>query len=200
MEVLGAIGGMVMEAMGLTYFKRYRMQIDIRGLQRDFGELPLGYAVRPWDEACLAAHVEAKYRAFAEELDVLVFPSLGSREGCMRLMREITGRREFVPQATWLLEYRGSPDQRPIPCGTIQGIRADSLCGSVQNVGIAPEHRGLGLGTYLMGRSLDGFRQAGVRWVQLEVTARNQAAHRLYRRLGFRRTQVVYKTAQVAFA
>ena len=186
--------------MGLTYFKRYRMQIDLRRLERAFGELPPGYTVRPWDESCLQAHVEAKYRAFAEELDALVFPSLGSREGCLRLMREITARREFVPQATWLLEYQHSPDGRPIPCGTIQGIRTDPLSGSVQNVGIAPEHRGLGLGTYLLGQALAGFRLAGVCWVHLEVTARNQAAHRLYRRLGFQRTCVVYKTAQVAFA
>ncbi len=188
------------QVMGLTYFKRYRMQLDLRRPQPAFGDLPAGYTVRPWDEACLQGHVEAKYRAFSEEMDALVFPSLSSREGCLRLMREISARREFVPQATWLLQYRGSPDARPIPCGTIQGIRIDPLNGSVQNVGIAPEHRGRGLGTYLLGRSLAGFRHAGVRWVQLEVTARNQAAHRLYRRLGFRRIKVVYKTAQVAFA
>jgi ribosomal protein S18 acetylase RimI-like enzyme len=186
--------------MGLTYFKRYRMEIDVRPASLVLPELPPGYSVCPWDESCLEAHVEAKYQAFAREIDALVFPSLASREGCLRLMREITGRSEFVPEATWLLQYRHRPTDAPISCGTIQGIRVGDSAGSVQNVGVVAEHRGLGLGTYLLGKSLAGFRQAGIRRVSLEVTARNHAARRLYRRLGFLRIRTVYKTAQVAFA
>ena len=51
-----------------------------------------------------------------------------------------------------------------------------------------------------MRKSLEGFREAGVFRVTLEVTAKNQDAQRLYERLGFRRLRTVYKTAEVAYA
>jgi ribosomal protein S18 acetylase RimI-like enzyme len=70
----------------------------------------------------------------------------------------------------------------------------------VQNFGVVREHRGRGLGTLLLQKSLEGFRTAGVFRVTLEVTAKNQDAQRLYQRLGFRRLRTVYKTAEVAYA
>ena len=86
-------------------------------------------------------------------------------------------------------------------CGTIQGIcRTGDRKGSVQNFGVVPEHRGRGLGTVLLQKSLEGFRAAGVFRVTLEVTAKNQDAQRLYQRLGFRRLRTVYKVAEVAYA
>jgi ribosomal protein S18 acetylase RimI-like enzyme len=115
-------------------------------------------------------------------------------------MREITGRREFIRQATWLLQHCGSRGERSRYCGTIQGVRSGETIGSVQNVGVVPEHRGRGLGTWLLARALEGFREAGLRRVSLEVTARNLDAQRLYRRLGFQRIRTVYKAAQVAYA
>jgi [ribosomal protein S18]-alanine N-acetyltransferase len=186
--------------MGLTYFKRYRMEIDLERTGWVASELPPGYSVLPWDESHFQAHVQAMYRAFASEVDAFVFPSLASREGCSRLMREITGRGEFIPEATWLLQYQPSDSAAPVPCGTIQGVRKDNGSGALQNVGVLAEHRGLGLGALLLRQSLAGFRRVGITRVSLEVTARNQAAHRLYRRLGFLRIRTVYKTAQVAFA
>jgi len=45
-------------------------------------------------------------------------------------------------------------------------------------------------------RSLVGFRQAGVRRVYLEVTAKNRGAIRLYQRAGFVALRTVYKTIE----
>ncbi len=67
----------------------------------------------------------------------------------------------------------------------MQGVRDRHGLGAIQNLGVAREHRRCGLGTSLLLRSLAGFRQAGVRRVYLEVTAQNDAAIRLYRRVGF---------------
>ena len=47
--------------------------------------------------------------------------------------------------------------------------------------------------------ALHGFAQAGLARGQLEVTAHNDAAVRLYRRLGFRRTKTLYKAIPSAF-
>ncbi len=65
--------------------------------------------------------------------------------------------------------------------------------GALQNVGVAPSWRGRGLGEALVLLALHGFRRAGMARAQLEVTARNEGAQRLYRRLGFRRTKTLYK-------
>jgi ribosomal protein S18 acetylase RimI-like enzyme len=112
-------------------------------------------------------------------------------------MDDITRRTGFVPASTWLLEYWPPKARRPVPCGTVQGVAEDKV-GAIQNIGILPEHRGHGLGTVLMWHSLAGFKSAGIERVYLEVTAQNSGACRLYERLGFHRTKVVYKASEVA--
>lgn len=185
--------------MGIVYFKRFRMEYDLDEPLFKQPELPRSYRLTSWEPGLLAAHAEVKYRCFRSELDANVFPSLGDRDGCRRLMSEITGRSGFVPQATWLLEFWPQEGQRPELCGTIQGVGEDKV-GAIQNVGITPDHRGHGLGTVLMWYSLAGFRAAGIERVFLEVTAQNGGACRLYERLGFRRTRVVYKASEVAYS
>ena len=109
--------------MGVTYFKRYRMEIDLAEVDPQATPLPSGYAIRPWSDGLLDAHAEAKYLSFCFELDANVFPCLGEREGCRRLMREISQRQNFVPGATWLLTYQGPADSYAENCGTVQGLR-----------------------------------------------------------------------------
>ena len=184
--------------MSLTYFKRYRMEMRLEDFPRDVPALPDGYRCIPWDKSLLEHHAETKYRCFCYEVDANVFPCLGERDGCQRLMNEITRRDNFIPQATWLLEYasEGEIDY----CGTIQGLRDQLGRGAIQNLGITPEHRGDGLGTALLVRALDGFREQGLTCATLEVTAQNSGALRLYQRFGFQVVKTVYKAAEVAFA
>ena len=186
--------------MGLTYFKRYRMEIQLTRPLFAWPELPPEYEVHAWQETLLEAHARTKFRCFRHEIDANVFPALGHIDGCLNLMREITRPDRFVPEATWLAVHRDPASGRVEYCGTVQGIRKRNGLGAVQNVGIVPEHRGRGLGTYLLRLALEGFREAGFKRVMLEVTAKNQAAQRLYRRMGFRRVRTVYKTAEVAYA
>ena len=68
--------------------------------------------------------------------------------------------------------------------------------GAVQNVGVAPEHRGCGLGRALILRSLAGFQATEVPRVYLEVTACNLAAVQLYRSVGFRLARTTYKAVE----
>lgn len=185
--------------MGVVYFKRFRMEYDLAGPLFPEPETPAAYSLLPWDDRLLEAHAQTKYRAFKWEMDANVFPCLGDLEGCRRLMTEIARRAGFVPQATWLLQFGSANQRRPDLCGTIQGV-ADTGLGSIQNVGITPSHRGQGLGSVLLWHSLAGFKRAGIERVYLEVSADNTGACRLYERLGFRRTKVVYKASEVAFA
>ncbi|TWU36050.1 GNAT family N-acetyltransferase [Novipirellula artificiosorum] len=183
--------------MGLTYFKRLRMELDLTASLPSDRSLPAGYELVPFHEDLVRDHATAKYRSFREELDANVFPCLARRDGCLRLMREISGRIGFVPEATWLIRYRSGGSSRSEPIGTIQGIVFDDW-GAIQNVGIAPGHRCKGLGAILLMRAAKGFRSTGLTRMHLEVTTDNTAAVRLYERLGFRQAKVVYKAADVA--
>jgi ribosomal protein S18 acetylase RimI-like enzyme len=236
--------------MGLTYFKRFRMEIDLRDRDFSSSRLPNGFYFVPWDSAQLEAHAEAKYLSFLGEIDSNVFPCLGEYGGCLRLMEEIVTKPGFLPEATWLVASSGEvhfdgkinldrfDDVRGtqltthiadrngvshvdyIPsrqsglrlsnngqgnaevryCGTVQGIRDRSGLGAIQNLGVVPECRGLGLGTALMQQALAGFQKAGLKRSFLEVTAQNSSAVRLYKQLGFSRSRTVYKVSEVAYA
>jgi ribosomal protein S18 acetylase RimI-like enzyme len=185
--------------MGIVYFRRFRMEINLAEPLFSQPPAPPDYRLVPWDDRLLEAHAETKHRCFHWEMDANVFPSLSTRDGCRRLMTEIARRPGFVPQATWLLEHWPPKARRPDPCGTIQGVAEDKV-GAIQNVGITSPHRGLGLGSVLVWHSLAGFKAAGIERVFLEVTAQNSGACRLYERLGFKRTRVVYKASEVAYA
>ena len=184
--------------MQVSYFKRYRMQIYLN----EFGEhaepaLPRGFALHAWNDSLVEAHANAKHLSFQHEIDCNVFPCLGNADGCERLMNEISSRSGFVPEATWLMTWTDPLTNRKQSIGTVQGIREQKDVGSIQNIGITAQFRGLGLGTAIVQKSLSGFANVGVRFVTLEVTANNSRAYRLYERLGFRILKVVFKSAEV---
>ncbi len=174
------------------YFKRYKMEVALR-FAPYAATVPVGYQLLPWEENLLDAHAVAKHRSFRSEIDATVFPCLAEASGCRRLMGDITSKRGFVPDATWLAVYRNE-DGSVEYCGTIQGIEDDFHRGGIQNLGVVPAHRGRGLGRSLLQHALIGFRLAGVRSVHLEVTATNLGAVRLYRENGFRHVKTVYKS------
>ncbi|QDS94765.1 putative acetyltransferase [Roseimaritima multifibrata] len=184
--------------MGLTYFKRFRMELDLTEPLYPAPPLPANYELIPWSDGLSSEHALAKYQSFRSELDANVFPCLGRRDGCLQLMREITRRTSFVPEATWLLRHRplGEP---AVAVGTVQGLRMEGW-GAIQNLGVMQAHRGHGLGTVLMTRAAEGFRRVGLAKMHLEVTTENSAAVRLYRRMGFKQARTVFKAAEIQHA
>ena len=172
--------------MPITYYKRFRMEIDLDG-SIHAPPLPASFRWVSWDEGLIEQHAEVKYRSFREEIDSHVFPCLGDRTGCQRLMREIRRKPGFLPSATWLIM---GPDGF---VGTIQGVMDRGPIGAIQNVGVAPEYRGQGFGRALVRKALEGFHSAGLRRAYLEVTAENASAVMLYRDVGFRRSKTLYK-------
>ncbi|MCE5269119.1 MAG: GNAT family N-acetyltransferase [Planctomycetaceae bacterium] len=192
------------------------MGIDLAGRDLTPRAVPCGYDFIGWEDSLLDAFARAKYLGFRNEIDASVFPCLADFDGCRRLMTEIVAKPGFLPGATWLAACR--PDAkssvpvwrrrsrdiasneraRPDYCGTVQGVRDQYGCGAIQNLSVAREHRHQGLGTALLLRALAGFQQAGVQRVYLEVTAQNQNAIRLYRRLGFFAKRVLYKTIETS--
>jgi hypothetical protein len=182
--------------MGVIYYKRFRMEFDLERTLFAPPRLPVDYVWTPWRSPLLERHAAAKLACFENELDSRVFPCLGDLEGCRRLMQQIAERPQFVPGATWLLTQVDAAGDPVEDCGTIQGVMQQPGMGSIQNVGITPDHRGLGLGRALVLKALEGFFLAGASQVYLEVTARNLAAVQLYRSLGFRLARTSYRAVE----
>lgn len=176
-----------------TYFRRFRMEIDLYKARLEDIELPSGYRWCPWELTTVDRHAIVKYHSFRSEMDAKVFPCLGDYDGCHKLMTDISRQRNFLATGTWLITWDGMGNEDPVDCGTIQAIVPSKIMGAVQNVGITPKHRGMGLGRALVNKCLIGFREAGMKRVYLEVTADNEPAINLYRSIGFRLTRTLYK-------
>jgi ribosomal protein S18 acetylase RimI-like enzyme len=174
----------------VKYFKRHRMELPLLQLPSP-PELPAGFRWLAWDDSLLATHAEVKFQSFHQHEDSLVFPSLGTRTGCRELMSAIRYRDTFCPQATWLI---GGPDGY---VGTVQGLLDENGYGGIQNLGVVPECRGLGLGRALLVKALIGFATVGVPRAFLEVTATNAMAVRLYRSVGFRAFKTLYRAVEL---
>ena len=132
----------------------------------------------------------------SDSSQVQVWRELAQRHGAKTfdlLMADIAAHDGFVRDATWLVRFVGNEFHGPVVCATIQGLRTGRWLGSIQNVGVIPEHRGHGLGRALVLRALEGFRHTGVQRVALEVTAANKPAVDLYRRLGFKHISTSYR-------
>lgn len=174
----------------VRYFKRHRMELPLRGPVAPV-PLPPGFALVPWTDALIDLHAEVKYQSFHDHEDAIVFASLATRTGCRDLMSAIRYRPNFCPRATWLVT---GPDGG---VGTIQGLLDENGHGGIQNLGVVPECRGLGLGRALLVAALGGFAAVGVRRAFLEVTATNAPAVRMYRSVGFRAHKTIYRGVEL---
>lgn len=175
----------------ISYFKRFRMEIDLQSSLPPVPSLPAGYSWVAWEGRLWEQHAEVKYQCFIKEIDAVVFTSLGNRDGCRRLMQEIAGKPGFKPEATWLIACANTY------CATVQGVRERTGMGAIQNLGVTAPHRGRGLGTALLLNALHGFQRSGAHCAHLEVTAQNDGAIRLYRRMGFRCRKTLYKAVDI---
>ncbi len=172
--------------MAITYYKRFRMEVDLDEPPPS-AVLPEDFAWVPWRESLIDQHAEVKFLSFRDEVDAHVFPCLGDRFGCQRLMREIRRKPGFLPGATWLIACAEGY------VATVQGVADRGQIGAIQNLGVVPCYRGMGLGKALIRQALSGFRGAGLRRAYLEVTAENSSAVMMYREVGFRRAKTLYK-------
>lgn len=181
----------------ISYYRRFRMELNFAETSLAPVVLPAGFEFHRWDPRDLYRHAVAKFRAFRGEVDTNMFACLQTLEGCEKLMLEITTQSAFIPEATWLLSR--TPDRRGFAedVGTVQALGHKHEYGTIQNVGIIADCRGLGLGRALVLKSLHGMRAIGVARVFLEATAENEVAIELYRSLGFRLVRTSYKEVPV---
>lgn len=182
----------VHEPNAVTFYKRFRMEMDLAAPFPPAPALPSECAWVPWEDRLLDVHANVKFQCFCDELDGIVFRNLSNRDGCTRLMREIVARPGFRPESTWLITHGESY------VATVQGVSDRAGTGSIQNLGVVPAQRGRGLGLALLLQALHGFRRFGLVRATLEVTAQNDNAIRMYRQVGFRFRKTLYKLVEPA--
>lgn len=179
--------------MSVKYFKRYRMEVDLRRTETPGAEVPESYEWVAWHPTTMDEHARVKYLSFVDEIDSEIFPAFRGEDGCRRLMQDIATHQGFAPRATWLLRHTANEFAGRPGVGTVQGLVQGTGVGSIQNVGVVPEHRGMKLGRALVLKALAGFRSLGLSRVYLEVTATNTRAVLLYHSLGFRLVRTSYR-------
>jgi mycothiol synthase len=173
------------------------MQFDLFARQIPEPNCSSDITFAEWGEKLITMHAMCKWESFRREMDVNVFPCLGERDGCKRLMRDIAQKDAFVPEATWLAIGRDTNPKNLIAVGTIQGLRTNATHGAIQNVGVIPSFRGKGVGRELIRRALQGFQSQGCRYVTLEVTVHNLGAIKLYESIGFQKSEIVFKVGSL---
>ncbi len=177
------------------HYKRLRLQLDLRK-PLDNVQLAEGYHFIPWQPLIQERHAQVQWRAFREDLDGRLFNCLSNLAGCRRLLHETVNHSRFSGESTWLVQFQPEPEWPAVDCAMVQGLTQSGLTGAIQNLGVVPEHRSFGLGRSILLQALHGFRRSGMRRVTLEVTAENLQAVRLYLKLGFNVSRVLYRTAE----
>ena len=100
----------MMATTAVSYFKRYKMEADLRDLPPPV--LPPGFHWLPWSDDVLNAHADILYDSFHQEIDAVIFPSLGNPHGCVTLMNVVSRRLNFLPGATWAVAGPAGPLRR----------------------------------------------------------------------------------------
>ena len=174
--------------MSVDFIKRFQMVFDAAKRPLSVPRLLLPFRLIQWRSDLSNVHAQVKYESFHNEPDAHLFPTFQDHERCRLLMNAIASNPNFIPQATWLIaEIMPQTDQTMLLryIAGIQGMRLSEDCGAIQNVAVLPEFRRRGIGTQLLTASLNGFKSVGISRVSLEVTAENNAAVRLYEKIGF---------------
>ena len=175
--------------MAITYYKRFRMEIDLDGSLPAPLLLPTLSVGRVGMNLCSTHTPRSSSKASAMRSTRTFFLAWVKRTVACGLMREIRRKPGFLAVSTWLI---ASPEGY---CGTVQGVMDRGPIGAIQNLGVVPAYRGLGSGS---GAGSPGSRRAftklGLRQAYLEVTAENSSAVQLYRAIGFRRSKTLVQS------
>ena len=162
-----AAGRALLEARGWTYVHSYA---DLRLDDTAVDTLPAADTVRAYADAD------------AEAAHAVMLEAFGSTPGRLETLQSLHDR--AADTSAWFVA--DAPDG-----GLAGAIRAELrasgfIVGYLSAIGIAPEHRGRGLGAALIGAASRVLVDQGASQVRLFVRSSNPRALRLYQRLGFR--------------
>ncbi len=126
---------------------------------------------------------------FQRDTYELNFPGFVADQGFLRAYeRDLRQAQRSGRQVVWVVEREGRL------CGflwlSLVATMVDPCVGFVNNLYVAPEERGRGLGRLLVQKADEWFRGQGVAKAQLTASAHNAAALRLYESAGYHTIRV----------
>jgi ribosomal protein S18 acetylase RimI-like enzyme len=156
----------------------------MRGLAEAPAKAPeLGVKLRGLRREDLPAAADLIYRSHVGTIDAALNLTYSTPRLCRGFVDTLVlraGCGRFDPEASLIAEGPHGP------LGVLLASHLSRTNGHVCQVSVDPERQNQGLGTVLVTRSLQAFRQQGLRTASLSVTVANERAYRLYDRLGFR--------------
>lgn len=157
-----------------------------RGLQGQASGPP-GIHLRDWEDGYFEAMAELIVAAYRGHVDSHINDQYSQPSGAMRFLKNIVifpGCGVFQ-QASSLVAVEGGGSEGERLAGAVLTSRVAPGVAHVTQLCVEPRCQGRGLGRRLMEAALARLAASGYRGVSLTVTAENQAAVGLYRRLGF---------------
>ncbi|HWB83357.1 MAG TPA: GNAT family N-acetyltransferase [Bryobacteraceae bacterium] len=168
----------------LTAHDRNFMRIDLRSAQFPESRVRHPIYIEKWDDHYLDAAAELISSAYSGHIDSRINDQYRTAAGARRFLFNIVqfpGCGAFFRAASYVA--------LDALTGRLCGISLASLvapdCGHVTQICVSPAVRNTGVGYALLRQSLTGLQSMGCRSASLTVTAANEDAVALYKRVGF---------------
>lgn len=171
-------------AGALTTFERNFMRLDLRRPALPEGRPRRPMYIEKWSEHYHDAAAQLIAAAYSGHVDSRINDQYRSANGARRFLYNIVqypGCGAFYRPASFAA-FDGVTGRL---CGISLASMVAPMCGHITQICVAPSVRGTGIGYALLRQSLTMFQEAGCRSVSLTVTAANEDAVALYRRIGF---------------
>ena len=143
-----------------------------------------GLRLERWDDRYFAACARLIQLAYANHMDGEINDQYRSESGALKFLKNIIllpGCGQFQPQASFVLR---SPHSHELAGVVLTSLVAPGVAHTTQ-ICVMPGYQRHGIGRRLMQAAIDALRARGISKLSLTVTAANDPAVRLYRKLGF---------------
>ncbi|OPY28792.1 MAG: ribosomal-protein-alanine N-acetyltransferase [Methanocella sp. PtaU1.Bin125] len=167
--------------MGFDAVRRISMALDVAGSGLFFPGSSPGVSVRPWSQACFEDTCRIMYEE-SEPSDRRVYPLFATPEGTRALLSSIVQDRHgtFLPGLSAVCEVDGR----------VAGVLLSALLADgsvlVLDIAVRKAYRRKGVASRMIEHLISRCAAAGKKQIVLAVTATNDAAIGLYKKMGFR--------------
>jgi len=148
------------------------------------GSTPVpGIRLQPWRESLFEESARLVVSAYRNNIDSEINDQYRSAPGARRFLSniiEFPGCGTFFPAASY-----AAFDAAGALCGISLASLVARDAGHITQLCVTPAHRNAGVGGHLLRQSLREFAAHGCNSASLTVTAANEAALRLYEKVGF---------------
>jgi ribosomal protein S18 acetylase RimI-like enzyme len=178
---------------GFRLYPRHFMLLDLRGSAgaadpAASGRVPpaavSGLRLERWDDRYFAPCARLIQLAYANHTDGEINDQYRSENGALKFLKNIIllpGCGLFQPQASFVLR---PPHSHELAGAVLTSLVAPRVA-HITQICVMPGYQRHGLGRRLMESAIETLRARGVEELSLTVTAANERAVRLYKKLGF---------------